>query len=352
MKKKLKKQMVSSQVYVRIFYYNNMERETEIKNIQQKLIRLFIIFCIILHFTYLLIAVFESLKNQKLSIAFYIEFFVLILFSTLFLKCLPFLYSLSFRFLVNLNIIFELFLISSTSLIFFYPNISTDIMYFSTLPLGFYLVNSKKTTIIFTVLIVVIIFAITYIGKYDYFPHRKGLDVIRPILDIIPVIASLIIISIEIDFIIDIMRINHKFDLKEKYNTEKIIHQRSKKDENLYQIYLMINERLKTDKLYLDPYFNMEKLTKIVNSNRTYVSTALNQFGNTNFNELINELRIKKVLEDLHNDEHNRFTFTHLYQKAGFLHQPKFNRAFKKETGLSPTEYIKSLENAGKEKVP
>ncbi len=116
--------------------------------------------------------------------------------------------------------------------------------------------------------------------------------------------------------------------MKEKYNTQQTIHQRSKSDENLYQLYLMINERLETEKLYLDPYFNMEKLTEMVNSNRTYVSIALNQFGNTNFNDLINELRIKKVLEGLHNDEHNRFTFTRLCKKAGFIHQPKFQQGF------------------------
>jgi len=320
------------------------EREEEIKNRQQKLIRLFIIFNIFLHFAYLLSAAFESYKSNMLALSFYLECFAFLLFSFIYIMGLSFLYSLPFKLLVNFNSTFELVWISFTTLIFFYPNISTEVMYFSTLPLGFYMVNSKKSTIFFSVLIVVIILLILYIGKYDFFLHRKGLEAIRPILDIIPVIASLAFIFLEIDYIVDIMKINQQFDLKKKYSAEKIMQHRSKKDENLYQLYLMINERLKNEKLFLDPYFNMEKLTEIVNSNRTYVSTALNQFGNTNFNELINELRIKNVLEDFHNDEHDRFTFTHLYKKAGFLHQPKFNRAFKKYTGISPTEYVKSLE--------
>lgn len=94
---------------------------------------------------------------------------------------------------------------------------------------------------------------------------------------------------------------------------------------------------------YKNTNYSITDLAKEVNSNRTYVSNALNK-ANKNFYDLINEFRIKYILENLNENLHKKNSIKFIYHQAGFNHQTTFNKAFKKETGCSPTEYVKSLE--------
>ncbi|KQT21918.1 hypothetical protein ASG31_00815 [Chryseobacterium sp. Leaf404] len=98
------------------------------------------------------------------------------------------------------------------------------------------------------------------------------------------------------------------------------------------------------DNPYQNPEFNIRKLAESVDSNSTYVSKSLNMIGNKKFSELVNEYRIKQVLQELEKDSHQKFTIEHIYTNAGFSQQATFNRIFKEYTGSTPSEYIKNLQ--------
>lgn len=45
---------------------------------------------------------------------------------------------------------------------------------------------------------------------------------------------------------------------------------------------------------------------------------------------------------------HQKFTLEHIYKEAGFSSQSTFNRIFKEQTGITPSEYIENLNKSDK----
>ncbi|PRB06039.1 hypothetical protein CQ046_02360 [Chryseobacterium sp. MYb7] len=101
---------------------------------------------------------------------------------------------------------------------------------------------------------------------------------------------------------------------------------------------------LEEKKLWQDPSFSLNQLAEMLNTNRTYLSKALKEKGNTNFNNLLNHYRIKQVLEDFDSMEHKNYKISSIFQKAGFAYQASFNRVFKQVTGCTATEYLQQQE--------
>ncbi|MCU7617949.1 helix-turn-helix domain-containing protein [Chryseobacterium sp. PBS4-4] len=99
---------------------------------------------------------------------------------------------------------------------------------------------------------------------------------------------------------------------------------------------------LQSEKPYQCPKFNIRKLAELLETNTTYVSKALNVFGEKKFNQLVNELRIEQVKNDIVTNEHQKFTLEYIYTRAGFRQQSTFNRMFKEQTGMTPSDFIDS----------
>nr|WP_320000773.1 helix-turn-helix domain-containing protein [uncultured Draconibacterium sp.] len=60
------------------------------------------------------------------------------------------------------------------------------------------------------------------------------------------------------------------------------------------------------------------------------------KFINTNF---VNEYRIEKAMELLASNDRKEYTILKILYEVGFNSKSSFNTAFKKHTGLTPTEY-------------
>lgn len=117
-------------------------------------------------------------------------------------------------------------------------------------------------------------------------------------------------------------------------------------DEN---IYLDLQEKLIAfidAKGFLDPDCSLTSLAKEFNTNTAYLSKYMNEVLNNSFNQLINEYRILDFIERVKNDKEGRKTFTldHLASLSGFSSKSTFIRAFKKQTGIAPSAFLKSLE--------
>ena len=61
------------------------------------------------------------------------------------------------------------------------------------------------------------------------------------------------------------------------------------------------------------------------------------------FNDVINLHRIKYIEDGLANNKWESLTLEAIAEKAGFNNRITFLTAFKKFTGATPTQYIKSL---------
>ena len=99
-----------------------------------------------------------------------------------------------------------------------------------------------------------------------------------------------------------------------------------------------INDIMRKDKLYLDSSLSLQKLASYVSISPNYISQTLNETLSTNFFDFINQWRIEaakpKILA-------NQDTVLNIALEVGFNAKSSFYKAFKQETGQTPSEFRK-----------
>lgn len=113
-------------------------------------------------------------------------------------------------------------------------------------------------------------------------------------------------------------------------------------------LYLKIEKLMRVDRLYADGDLTIEKLAKILDSNRTYISKSINKYAGVNFYNFINTYRIEEAIKVL-SDENNEIPLKQLYENVGYNSMSTFYRAFQKETGCAPSQYKASLNTLKKD---
>ena len=96
------------------------------------------------------------------------------------------------------------------------------------------------------------------------------------------------------------------------------------------------------DKVYKENNINLEVLSERLNTTRHNTSQIINEHFDINFFELINKFRIKEVINILKEDIHGSLNIIDIAYEVGYNNKVTFNKAFKKETSLTPSEFINS----------
>lgn len=96
-------------------------------------------------------------------------------------------------------------------------------------------------------------------------------------------------------------------------------------------------------KIYSNPDLNIRILSNEINIPYYKVSAFIHSAFNQNFNEFINSIRVKIFIKEVLQNSHQTFTIKGLSNKVGFKSTSAFYKAFKKETGTTPTKYIQAL---------
>ena len=104
-----------------------------------------------------------------------------------------------------------------------------------------------------------------------------------------------------------------------------------------------IEDLLVEHKLYQNPELTLSHLAQKLETNAAVISKTINQGFQLNFNDFINQYRIEAVKIAFNSNEHKKSTLLGIAFDAGFNSKATFNRAFKKNTGLSPKKYIEKL---------
>jgi len=116
-------------------------------------------------------------------------------------------------------------------------------------------------------------------------------------------------------------------------------------------IFTSKEEQIKINKLkaYIEenePYLNSDltiyDLAKELGMSSKELSVLINQKLKKHFFDFINGYRIEKAKEILEDDDKKDFTILEILYEVGFNSKSSFNTAFKKHTGLTPTEYRKT----------
>lgn len=105
-----------------------------------------------------------------------------------------------------------------------------------------------------------------------------------------------------------------------------------------------ILELLDKEKLYLNPDFSLSDLSKVANVPIGKLSFTINTCLEKNFYDLINSYRVKEFQQRLREGEDAHLSLLGLAYDCGFRSKSTFNSFFKKETGMTPSSYKKSLE--------
>ena len=106
-----------------------------------------------------------------------------------------------------------------------------------------------------------------------------------------------------------------------------------------------IAAQMETEKLYQNPELTLKELAEKLCSNTAVISKAVNQGFKMNFNDFVNQYRIKAVKILFKKGEHKTQTLLAIAFECGFNSKTTFNRAFKKHNGLSPKEYLSEKNN-------
>ena len=124
----------------------------------------------------------------------------------------------------------------------------------------------------------------------------------------------------------------------EKTNTksDKIKLSKEKKE----AIIKAINKAFQEDKVFLNPTINIQQLSKLLSIPQRHVSLIINDHFNKKFRDLINEYRIEEVKIKLNDSNLEHLSILGIALECGFNSEASFYRIFKKNTGLSPKEYL------------
>jgi|GEM_PF-1173595 AraC-like DNA-binding protein/Tfp pilus assembly protein PilF len=98
-----------------------------------------------------------------------------------------------------------------------------------------------------------------------------------------------------------------------------------------------------TEKVYRDADLSIIKFAETINTNKTYVSQIINEVYKMNFNSFINQKRINEALALLSNPDNKTYTIAYISTMVGFKSISVFNKAFKTETGVTPSFYLKTI---------
>lgn len=130
-------------------------------------------------------------------------------------------------------------------------------------------------------------------------------------------------------------RMNVIEEKKEKYQSSII------SEEQIIGYGKELNLLMNSKSLFLNPELNLKALSNILNIPSHLLSEVINRYFEMSFFDLINSFRVKYAEEKLRSQTSDHLTLEAIAEECGFGSKSAFNRAFKKNTGSTPSEYRK-----------
>ncbi|NER16725.1 helix-turn-helix domain-containing protein [Spongiivirga citrea] len=133
-------------------------------------------------------------------------------------------------------------------------------------------------------------------------------------------------------------------EMKSKPNSELIVSNSlsNYSDEEISVLKEKLTDVIVNNKLFLNPELTLGMLANEIDLSDKKLSALLNKYLNTSFYDYINSYRIEEVKKRLHNRENEKFTLLSIAFDCGFNSKASFNRIFKNQIGISPSQFIKN----------
>ncbi len=117
-------------------------------------------------------------------------------------------------------------------------------------------------------------------------------------------------------------------------------------DDDKQQLIARIQDVMNDSQVICQQDFTLAKLAKMIGSNTSYVSQAINEKYDLSFSNLLGSFRIKEAcrrMDDLAN--YGNMTIEAISEGAGFRSRVTFLTIFTREIGMTPSEYLKAAKS-------
>lgn len=111
------------------------------------------------------------------------------------------------------------------------------------------------------------------------------------------------------------------------------------KENNFEELKTKIENSMLEEKLYLEPELSLSDMAQKLKTNTSVLSAAINSTFGKNFNDFVNEYRVKEFKKQIKLPKNQNYTILAVAFECGFNSKATFNRAFKKFTGQSPSRF-------------
>ncbi|MEM6802882.1 MAG: helix-turn-helix domain-containing protein [Bacteroidota bacterium] len=105
-----------------------------------------------------------------------------------------------------------------------------------------------------------------------------------------------------------------------------------------------IEQKMQEEDLYKNSALTLLDLAQALDTTTKTISQTVNQGTGLNFNDYINRFRIEAFKDEILAKRHEQLTLLGIAIACGFNSKSTFNRAFKKHSGQSPSEFLRNLE--------
>ena len=99
---------------------------------------------------------------------------------------------------------------------------------------------------------------------------------------------------------------------------------------------------IKVEKPYLNPKLNLTILAEALQLNANQISYLINESFGVNFNDFVNQYRLEYFKDEVLKPSNSHITLLGIAYESGFNSKTVFNTFFKKETGITPRQWVKS----------
>ena len=122
---------------------------------------------------------------------------------------------------------------------------------------------------------------------------------------------------------------------------ENLLEKQKSSDIKNEELFRRLQEEIENKQLFKDKHLTRESLAEVLGTNRTYITEAVKAMTGMTLPQYISRIRINEAERLLHDRTVDVSNFLQLGESLGFISLSAFQKAFKKQTGMTLSAYRK-----------
>ncbi|WP_187696219.1 helix-turn-helix domain-containing protein, partial [Xanthovirga aplysinae] len=114
-------------------------------------------------------------------------------------------------------------------------------------------------------------------------------------------------------------------------------------EERRFSIKMHLTRLMDEEKIFLDPELSLSILATKLKTQPNYISQYINEELDLNFHDYINSKRVNEFKHRIITSKYKHYKLIEVAYDCGFNSKSSFNRIFKKANGMTPSAYLKMV---------